>query len=241
MIVSLTSSTNGDYMPNKIKHAASVLIMPKRSDKRYIVGVYDRTYPIEIFRDHFLFMGGNLKGDYSPLSLLTREISEELGLMATLQDETVNGKKNPRKIAEIDGKNYAPRNLREKLRNEVLDFAKGYADFATRIDKTSIGTDEDVTAVISTYVAYVDNDLFDRIENEIKKGRQIVNEGKLMVVKRDELVNGKIRGAWGYATILNDITGLTVPEYPFVEVSSLGEPPKSSFEAYKKYLRRTRF
>jgi hypothetical protein len=220
-------------MPNKIKHAASVLIMPKRLDRKYIVGVYDRTYPVEIFRGNFLFMGGNLKGDYSPLSLLTREISEELGLMETLQDKTVAGTKNPHKVVELDEKNYAPRDLREKLRNEVLDSTKGYADFFTRIDKNSIGTEEDVVAVISSYIAYIDKDLFDRVENEIKKGRQIVNEGELMVVKRDELVNGKIRGAWGYATILNDITGLTVPEYPFIEVSSLGEPPKNSFAAYK--------
>ena len=121
----------------------------------------------------------------------------------------------------------------DELKEEILKTVKGYKDYLVEIDKDHVKTDKDLVFILSIYLARINRELFDEIKLEIESGKQIINEGGSAVATPEELASGKVRGSWGYSTIVGDMIGIKVPEYGFIRVTSLGSAPRNFFAEYK--------
>ena len=218
-------------------HSAAVLIAPNGTLDSVLLGMYDETYPVKVFRNHYNLIGGNPHGDMSPLDTLKRELDEELNSSSVYSAETV-GKIIGSREADVKtdyqtGRVYASPDKLNELKLEILKNVGGYRDYVVEIDKDQVKTDKDLIFILSVYLSRINRGLFNDIKMELKSGKQIVNEGNAVVATPEELASGKVRGSWGYSTIVGDILGIKVPEYGFVRATSLGTVPRNSFEEYK--------
>jgi|SRR3989344_4047803 len=222
-------------------HAASVLILPSgRERDDVLLAIYDNGYPVKAFRNHYNFIGGNTQKDASPLDTLKRELQEEFNSTSTDSTETAGsifGLKSPQAYVRNDsylaGRRYVDLELMQELRNAVIKNIVTYNDFLVGLKKEYMDTEKDLKEITSVFLSEIDNELFNRIGLELKDGKQITNEGFARIVTSEELKSGNPRGAWGYSTMIGNILGIKVPEYDFIDVTSLNQKPKQSYKEYK--------
>ncbi|GEM_PF-2622638 len=220
-------------------HSASVVIMPNDSSKRMLVTFYDNNYPVRIFRGHYITIGGTSDGDASPLANMQREARQEISSSYPLEDATagrVIGTSEADVINHgyLKSRVYAPDEKISALREDVAGSAVGWKDYFVRVKKWPIlRTDEgDLTYISSVFLSRIDAGLFDCIEEELKAGRQVVNEGYARVLNPEKDVMLGL-GAWGANTIVADVLGRPVREYNFINVERLHGGPRPSFADYK--------
>ena len=107
-------------------HSAAALILPERGVYIALVGLYTDSYPHEPYRGNYNFLGGNALGNYSPEGLFKREFTEEtLGKPGDEDLETpgeiIGADELDEEYVPPEINKYAPRELRERLRNAVME------------------------------------------------------------------------------------------------------------------------
>ncbi len=214
-------------------HSASVLIVPPQYNQA-IVGVYDSTYPVEVFRGNFLFLGGNGNKDRSPRAIVERELNEELSDKASAQ-ETVSqiigsAHVDPRGMQKEE-REYAPKALRDELKAAVVANMNGFGDYLISVKGESVKKPNDLVYLSSAFIATVDERLFEEARNQLSQGKQLVNEGLAKIATLRELEG--MNGAWGYATIIRHALSVKTQEHPFIRTFFLSSKPKESFLEYK--------
>jgi len=155
----------------KYEHKNSSVVFIENED-RYLMNIYDNTYPIGGFRGNYHLLGGGYeRGDSSPKYTLRRELLEEMNV--------------------------------ELKRSKFL---KEYQIYFSNIDSIHR---------CNVFQSEVD---FDTIDKKIKRRERIINEGRLRILTKEDIKSGKIRGAWGHASIMGDILDISVPEYDWISL-----------------------
>lgn len=218
-------------------HAVSTIVIPKVDSYKALVNIYDSSYAIEIFRNNFSFIGGNAKGDKSLRSVIERELSEELNLKSFKEQESlgeiIGSNTIEEKVSYLRNKELAPVELRNLFRNEIINGLESFSDYLVRVDKDYIEKTQDLISIFSVFISVIDQHLFDEVGAQINRRYNMLIEGDTKIVNYKDLSEGKIRGAWGYASIASDIFSIKVPEYNFIHAINLGVKPKESFTKYK--------
>jgi hypothetical protein len=202
----------------KVKyHAAGTLVLPENNTDRALVISYDRNYLFRMFSYHFKLLGGFSERDSSPQATINRECKEEV-------------KKDRQSTSQ---RRYASRGLMDDLRREILNNSQEFGDFKIQIDENPISPPvKPYTYLLSAYVSSIDSPLFDEISCSLSERKQVTNEGLARIVTLDEFKDGKVRGAWGNASVVGKILEIVTPEYDFIKVDFFGNIRKS-FKDYK--------
>ena len=221
------------------RHAAVTLIQPIDFTGDLIFGIYDREYPVTVFVEHYVPIGGNANGHSSPLDTVTKELYEEfqdehfseetIGSLANLRDKSAYVQKSF-KI----GENAISQSVRINFRNAVIEDLTPIKDYLVTLDGNKVKAKEkEINFIYSFFRTKIANPMFYEVADQLHAGKELRNEGLTRVVNEFELVKGTIRGAWGASTIVGDILGLNIPEYDWIHVEPMGNL-RSSYQDYKK-------
>jgi len=225
-------------------HSAAVLVVPQNTDRKALVGVYDSTYPVEVFREHYNFLGGNGCDDRSPRLLVTREIGNEfmLGSESESVGQIIGSATADVKATDyIEGRKYAPAQLRKAIKDAILGGLEGTQDYKVSVEGSHVGRDDDLVYLSSIFVSRIADELLEEAASELAQDRQLTDEGFTRIVTPENVTGeGGIRGSWGYATIIKNITGWQVTEHSFIEVTPFGTKPRDSFQDYKSEFKYNR-
>ena len=221
-------------------HSVSVLILTDEPE-RALVGLYDDSYPVEFFRGHFNLLGGNSREDSSPLTTLTRELTEELTHISARSDETVGAiigsvtADQSKNDAPLRGRIYTSPALRHVFLKALFATLTPHRDYQVQIEKEYVKTPHNLRYLTSVYLARIDCSLFNELDHALSIHEELTDEGYTRIVSTHDLRRGTIRGAWGYATIIGEILGIpSIPEYPFIKVVPLEGKIRNTFQDYKK-------
>ena len=229
----------------KIRHHAGVVLVEPithlGSGRKFIFSVYDNKYPVVPFRGHYVPIGGTANGHSSPLETVTIELEEELqdehfseetpGTLFSLTDSDSYVKR----INRID-RNAVSLSLRNKFKRNILTAIKPIRDYLVSLDGKKIGSEEEsFEFVYSWFGANIEKGLFYNIAEQLKAGKELINEGLTRVADLDMLIKGELRGAWGAGAIIGDIFSANVPEYSWIHIEPLGSI-QGSYQDYKKYF-----
>jgi ADP-ribose pyrophosphatase YjhB (NUDIX family) len=198
-----------------------------------LVVAYDETYPIVPFRGLCTLLGGNARGDRSPRATLEREVREECGIDVRGSDSITETVGSTFVDDDPTARDYAPAILRKQAAEAILTTAKPFGDFHAIVNKAILHTPEHISTFVSAFTAELEQGIFSAIVQELEKGKQLTNEGLALIVRTNDLMGGTIPVAWGHATVVGDILGLHLPEFPGVAVKRLGEV-RDSYASYKK-------
>lgn len=216
-------------------HSASTIVFPEGKRDIMILDIYDDSYPPEIFRGNFHFIGGNARKN-GPRQLLAAQFHTEANLLeppATVGQ--IIGSTELDVVQDVTGRLYAPKPLRTTFMASALENAKPYGDFIVDCKGSPIKK-KDVRFFVSAYISEVDGGMFDEVAEHLRQGHQITNESLAKPITIDELVNRAIKGAWGHATILGRVLNADLYEHPFLHVSEspISTLPLDSFKEYRE-------
>jgi hypothetical protein len=196
-----------------VDHHASIVVV--QSGDKFFFNGYDSGYPTKEWVGFLNPLGGNYtKGDLSPLSLLEREVEEEMT--------------DPGKSFE----NFAAREA-EILKNHILIHVTPYKDFVIVnpiIEKNKNDSRDKKSAIVSFYYSLIPKNLINNAAEVLKSGKRLVSEGDGgSVVSIDEILSGKRYLAWANPFMMKDFLGKNIPYLRAGEAEPIGIPrPKFS-------------
>jgi 8-oxo-dGTP pyrophosphatase MutT (NUDIX family) len=222
----------------KVHHHCSTVIIESAKEGELLMSEYDDTHPRPSFRGKVNFIGGNHhEGDYSPRTLLEREIREELnaepcpeGKMIT--DKTLLGAGLKGMSAMAVG-NLAPASDITTIRDSVLRNARPYADYL--VDIPALDGAMRYHAVQSVFLSVTEESVFELVRKNHSNGLSVKNEGLSRTVHLDELVCGKILTASAAGPIIGDYKGVFIPSPEGFEITKIGSPRKSFSEYFNDF------
>ncbi len=217
----------------QVSHHSSVVIIHDENQVRFLLGKYDDTYPRASQRGKVKTVGGNYspkRPTNSPKELLDQELNEEF----SIHEE----KGNTEDLEHILGADFvgpAKRTLfaPESDIRRLLDLgllAQSYQDFIAEFP--SLDGKPAFSYVESVFVSTVPNDFMDVLEDHLRNGRSIRNEGDTVIVNIDDLLSGKILFAWGSGKMVEHYLGKNIPNPNGVRITPIGLP-RDSFKEYK--------
>ncbi len=225
----------------QVNHHSGVVIVEDESKSRFMVQVYDDTYPRTYWQGAAHLIGGNYqkpehgkRGDNSPREIYTREVIEEFALGG--EDPTKGIESS---VANIVGTgpgakrqtNFAPEADIFNLRDAVLR-GTPYGDFIYTIPE--LNGKQGFTSLVSIYHAFLPTNEFDIAEVHLANGRAIRNEGITAIISADDLITGKILPAWFTSRIMAEHLGKELPNPQGIIAERLGMP----VEDWSHYLDR---
>lgn len=219
-------------------HAASALVSSKDS---FLFGGYDQTYPLPVFRGTVCVLGGNARNDSSPVGTLTRELTEEFQPHLSTETETIGDIIDSSQVkfhspTYRDQRRFADRSLISELRETILAKMEPKQDFLVSIRGKEMMKSKDLHYINSLYSVEIPHELFTRVVETLDTGHEVRNEGFTRAVSLEELVTGKVRGAWGNGGLLSFVLKQKIPEFNFITVKPL-DKPLASYKDYKKTYR----
>jgi len=209
-------------MPRIVDFHPSVLIAYSEKNGKLITSVYDGGYPQEPFRFSANLIGGNPnKNDTSPLSVLEREIEEEVNPWASLTEDV------------IDRKDWANREDILFIKTALLTNVEEYADFYFHGLSFKKGKVTEYDAIFSAFFVNISEDVIDCLEKNLRECKKIVTEGLIGTFKLDILEKrGEYGTAHGTASILNHRFDAHIPHPEGVRAEILKTPVRGSFKDY---------
>ncbi len=215
----------------QVNHHSGVVIVEDRNNSRFMVQLYDDTYPRAYWRSAANLIGGNYQkpeagkiADASPRTIYTREVIEEFALGG--DDPTAGIEAS---VANIVGSgpgakkqtNFAPIADILRMRDAVL---KGtpYGDFIYTVPELS--GKPSFTSLVSVYHAFLPSDMFDMAQAHLAHGRAIRNEGITAIVSADDLIKGRTPTAWHAGEVMAEHLGKSLPNPQGIKAERLGLP-----------------
>ena len=186
-------------MPKRtIDHHASIVIV--KAENLFFFNGYDSGYPRAEWRGCLNPLGGNHElGDISPLSILEREVNEEM---------TNPNNKYP---------NFAEHEA-EALRHAIRQSTLPYQDFLVVdpiIEKNKHLSKEGRSAIVSFYEANVPIQFIDEAYKALKSGKRLVSEGDGgNIVSIDDLTSGRRYLAWSNPLMMAHFLKKEIPAIP---------------------------
>ena len=195
-------------MKRTIDHHASIAIV--RAGDLFFFNGYDSGYPRKEWVGCLNPLGGNYEtGDVSPLSLLEREVNEEM--------------------TDFEGKfpNFAYEEA-ESLRQFLLNNLRAYQDFVIVdpvIEKNKHLSRDERSAIVSFYEVEVPEELIGSIGEALRAGKRLVSEGDGgSVVSVEDLVSGTRHLAWANPFMMAHYLKEPVPFLRDGEAEPIGMP-----------------
>lgn len=192
----------------------SLVIIESEKTNELLMGVYDQTYPLMVFRGSVNLMGGNPNpNDKGPLEVLLRELNEELA--------SNHGEKDK----------FASKEDIKAIRLSITQKIVPFKDFFFKIKKIPGGR-ETHTTIGSVFYSNINQNAFEIARENLSRNKKIVSEGGLSIQTLDGLAKkGKFYAAHLTAPILNEYYGVKIPFPEEVHTRVLVEP-KETFEDY---------
>ncbi len=227
-------------MIRDILHHVSLLIIESSDKKEFLIGVYDNTYPLEVFRKRVNLIGGNQHPeDQSPSEILEREIREEFCIHTTEEkniEEAIERTSGPGAGAHIPS-NYASLEDIEKIRDAIITLYKPYADFLINVPYLKNKPPE-TSAIYSVYTADLPREIFECAKNNLNNGKSIKSEGFAMIISLEDLKNGKPLSAGATPFVLSNYLKTEIPDPYGLHGVFLGKP-RATLRDYESEFRCT--
>ncbi len=229
-------------MNRDILYHFSVIVVRPSSSGDLLLGIYDNTYPLEIYRNRVNFFGGNQHPeDQSPLEIIQREIREEFVINSIRENkiESVIELVTGRGLGAQAPKKFAPLEDIQNIRDALLSTCTPYKDFLINAPHKHIPRNiPHFLTICSSYEATLDNAIFECARKNLANGKAIKSEGFATVVSVDDIVSGKVLSAGGSPVILADYLQKDIPD-PYGLTSEILGKPRGSLADYEdefKYL-----
>lgn len=229
-----------------VNHHAGNLMVVCDETGEVLTNQYDNTFPIVIFRNRINFLGGGKKlEDFSPESLVRREIQEEVYLkpneapdILVAQDAGVTTFETP-KITQ-----FASQSEIDELRAYFLNNMYPHQDFLMDFSGFLIEGGPKLKspyAVFSIFRANLPIQIFNRVVRaNLSQGKSLVNDGFLRITTLDELVSGNPLCAWATGKVLENYFGREIPSPQAITATPIGMP-RTSFQDYLNDFEYVRF
>jgi hypothetical protein len=193
-----------------IDHHSSIVIVQSEDEKKFFFNGYDEGYPRPEWRGFLNPLGGNYENrDVSPLSLLEREVNEEMS------DEE---KKFPTFAS----------NEALVLKNYILRNLQSYQDFVIVdpiIEKNKNCTAEQRSAIVSFYHSIIPISLIEEAAEVLKSGKRLVSEGDGgNVVSMYDILSGKRLMPWSNPFMMKHFLGKEIPYSRLGKAEPIGLP-----------------
>ncbi len=216
----------------QVSHHSSVVIMHDENQGRFLLGRYDDTYPRTSQRGRVKPVGGNYsprRPTSSPKELLDRELNEEFSIHekdhSTEDLEHILGASF---VGPAKRSLFAPESDIRRLLEIGLS-AEPHQDFIAEFP--SLDDRPAFSYVESVFVSTIPIDFMDILEDHLRNGRSIRNEGDTVIVNIGNLLSGKILFAWGSGKMVGHYLGKDIPNPNGVKITPIGLP-RASFKEY---------
>lgn len=223
-------------MVRDILHHVSLLVIESPDKKEILIGKYDDTYPLEVFRNRVNLIGGNQHPeDSSPHELLKREIIEEFSIRKKAEgkiEESISRTSGKGMGAPLPSK-YASEEDIIKIKNEILKF-KPYGDFIVNVPYIKKFPLETV-AIYSLFYITLPKDLFECARINLSEGRSIKSEGFAAIVSIEDLKNGEPLSAGATPLVLSHYLKTQIPDPYGLKGDFIGMPRAKLSDYDKDY------
>lgn len=216
-------------------HAAAVLVFPSDTETSTLLTVYGAAYPAEVFANHYNALGGNAVQEISPRVTVLREIAEELGLKITVPDDDLTALLHLQITTPTQNTKQAmlmAEEYRHELYAQICRTLHGYKDFVAEVDGQQIKRKNNLRCIDSFFIARVQPSLFRKIDEELRRGNELVNEGFARIFTSQEITSSAVRGAWVTPAALEQCLQTKIPQYDWIRVHPIGVP-RNSYKDYK--------
>lgn len=195
-------------MKQKVCHHASVAVVFSECRRELLFDQYTETYRIPDWRGCINLIGGNQSSeDSSPKEIWEREIVEE---------------------------------FQKSIAENLITHAKPYKDFLVKTQELMefrndrLQVRDPLVVMTTVFETFLDQEIFEFVRHCLQTGKEIKNEGGLVIQRLENLKNGAIRSASATGLILEDYlrhfqVSLSTPKG--VVATCLGTP-RNSLEEY---------
>lgn len=221
----------------KLNHHAGNLMVVCDETKEVLSNQYDATFPIVNFRKRINFLGGGKKPiDYSPESLVKREIQEEVYLKPNeAPDEAVARDAGVKTFEVPTIREFASQSDIDELRTYLLENMQPYQDYLMDLNgflREGGPKLKSPFAIFSIFSAKLPRELFERIvRTNLKQDRSLVNDGFLRISSLEELAAGNPACAWATGRILEGYFNTQIPNTEGITATPIGLP-RACFQDY---------
>ena len=203
-------------MQQDVLYHFSVIVVRPHLSRHLLIGVYDNTYPLELYRGRVNFFGGNQHPeDQSPRGILEREIREEFIVETTREHEIeplIQGHTGKGLGAQVP-KEFAPARDIAALRNALLSSCKPYKDFLIDAPHKHLpGNLPRFLTICSAFEGSLDESLFECAREHLAHGRAIKSEGFATIVSINDLKKGMPLAAGPASFILSHFLQSKIPD-----------------------------
>ncbi len=220
-------------MKRDIQHHVAVMIIESSRGNQFLMGLYDNTYPLKVFRERVNLIGGNQHPeDYSPRGILERELTEEFSIRHTQEKsiEEAISRTSGKGVGALVPKEFASQDDIDRIRNFLLAQYAAYKDF--HIDAPYIKHIPNAAAIYSVFKASLPYDLFECARENLRLGKSIKSEGFATIMSADDLKKGTLLSAGGTPVIMSDYLNSPIPDPYGLRGEDLGAP-RSSLAEYE--------
>lgn len=220
----------------KISHHAGCIILEASQTPEFLFNIYDNGYPIKMCHGKLNLLGGGKNSDdYSPESLVKREINEEFSMAANDKlDEVLEANAGKYPLLHIE--NFAPQEDIKRIRNAVLENIKLYGDFLVTFKTKEQGLNfKYPDTIFSIFYSKLPQEIFEITRINLENGKSLVNDSFLKIASVDDLTSGKFLTTWATGRVLEELLKTSIPNPEKTSATKIGMPRKKFIDYLKDF------